>query len=321
MDIDNNNGLEQTGPVKSSGQTVSDDSPVLTVENLPKILVTNVCNETREPWLAWAPEIPFENLASSSRGSEREVGRESLDEELNNLMDISIEIESNKVMKVDYIDTWTVTLRNPEMMAEYSQQKDTTYRSSIFSLTILWIFVFVSQLFEIPNHLRRDHFGLTFSLVSGSVFLCFLLAQLVVVVAQYSPAVSKRIRDISDKFSNCQKTRKIVITFTVIMMVGACTVSSLDIVRELQHEYEGEESQDLYIRHSSQYLGYIWIVSIISLSTFIKLHYLYKAILLSVIFLLYSALIVTFVLLLPQYNILLTRDELNYLSHINSFTV
>ena len=38
MDIDNNNGLEQTGPVKSSGQTVSDDSPVLTVENLPKIL-------------------------------------------------------------------------------------------------------------------------------------------------------------------------------------------------------------------------------------------------------------------------------------------
>ena len=310
-----------TGPVKSSGQNGSDDSPVLTVENLPKILVTNVCNETREPWLAWAPEIPFENLASSSRGSEREVGRESLDEELNNLMDISIEIESNKVMKVDYIDTWTVTLRNPEMMAEYSQQKDTTYRSSIFSLTILWIFVFVSQLFEIPNHLRRDHFGLTFSLVSGSVFLCFLLAQLVVVVAQYSPAVSKRIRDISDKFSNCQKTRKIVITFTVIMMVGACTVSSLDIVRELQHEYEGEESQDLYIRHSSQYLGYIWIVSIISLSTFIKLHYLYKAILLSVIFLLYSALIVTFVLLLPQYNILLTRDELNYLSHINSFTV
>ena len=321
MDIDNNNGLEQTGPVKSSGQNGSDDSPVLTVENLPKILVTNVCNETREPWLAWAPEIPFENLASSSRGSEREVGRESLDEELNNLMDISIEIESNKVMKVDYIDTWTVTLRNPEMMAEYSQQKDTTYRSSIFSLTILWIFVFVSQLFEIPNHLRRDHFGLTFSLVSGSVFLCFLLAQLVVVVAQYSPAVSKRIRDISDKFSNCQKTRKIVITFTVIMMLGACTVSSLDIVRELQHEYQSEESQDLYIRHSSQYLGYIWIVSIISLSTFIKLHYLYKAILLSVIFLLYSALIVTFVLLLPQYNILLTRDELNYLSHINSFTV
>ena len=66
MDIDNNNGLEQTGPVKSSGQNGSDDSPVLTVENLPKILVTNVCNETREPWLAWAPEIPFENLASSS---------------------------------------------------------------------------------------------------------------------------------------------------------------------------------------------------------------------------------------------------------------
>ena len=93
-----------------------------------------------------------------------------------------------------------------------------------------------------------------------------------------------RLRDISEKFSNCQKTRKFVITITVIMMVGACIISSLDILRLIMFSRrtgdvrsDGQESQDSYIIHSAQFLGYIWIISILSLSTFIKLHYLYKA--------------------------------------------
>ena len=103
--------------------------------------MTNVSNETRES-PDWAPEIPFESLARPEV-SEEDLGQHSLDEELNNLMDISIEIESNKVMKADFIDSWTVSLRNSEMMEEYSRQSDQTYRSSIFSLTVLWILVFL----------------------------------------------------------------------------------------------------------------------------------------------------------------------------------
>ena len=103
--------------------------------------MTSVSNQTRET-PDWAAEIPFESLARPEV-SEEDLGPHSLDEELNNLMDISIEIESNKVMKADYIDSWTVSLRNREMMAEYSRQTDQTYRSSIFSLTVLWILVFL----------------------------------------------------------------------------------------------------------------------------------------------------------------------------------
>ena len=78
------------------------------------------------------------------------------------------------------------------MMEEYSQQTDVSYRSSIFSLTILWIFVFLSQLFEIPNHIRGAEFGLTLSLASGSVFIVFLLVHLSLVVAQYSTIAPSR---------------------------------------------------------------------------------------------------------------------------------
>ena len=158
-EVENNNQQEKTMEPEVS-RSVKTDSPVLTVENLPKvyidtkyfwfplcscalpqILVTNVSNETRES-PDWAPEIPFESLARPEV-SEEDLGQHSLDEELNNLMDISIEIESNKVMKADFIDSWTVSLRNSEMMAEYSRQSDQTYRSSIFSLTVLWILVFL----------------------------------------------------------------------------------------------------------------------------------------------------------------------------------
>ena len=161
-----------------------------------------------------------------------------------------------------------------------------------------------SQLLEIPNHIGGSHFGLSLTLCSSCVFISFLLVQLVLVVAQYSKAAPSSVRDVSEKLSSCPSTRKLVITFTVVIMVIAQLLSSLDILRSLREP----GSQDSYIIHSSQYLGYIWIISIISLSTFIKLHYLYKAILLAVMFFLYTGLIVALVLLKPKYDILLLRQ-------------
>ena len=54
----------------------------------------------------WTPEIPFENLTESEGGAEGRKGAcsSSLEEELDNLMDISIEIASNKRMKKEFIN-------------------------------------------------------------------------------------------------------------------------------------------------------------------------------------------------------------------------
>ncbi len=48
-----------------------------------------------------------------------------------------------------------------------------------------------------------------------------------------------------------------------------------------------------YHEYTSQYLIHLWIVTILSLATFIKFYYLYKAALLLVMFGLYSVLIYT----------------------------
>ena len=236
------------------------------------------------------------------------LNRAFLDDELDNLMDISIEIESNKVMKADYIDPWTVSLRNSEQNAEYSKQRDYSYRSSIFCLTILWIFVLLSEIIQIPSHINQMKknpnlkFGMTMTLSTTCVFIIFLSVQLFIIIAQYSKSLPSVIRELSQKFSDCQTMPKFVISITVFMMVFSCLISSLDIARiPLSHSSnstnltETEAVLDTYRQSSIQFLMYIWILSIISLSTFIKVHYLHKALVLMIMFLLYTALIAAFI--------------------------
>ena len=50
---------------------------------------------------------------------------------------------------------------------------------------------------------------------------------------------------------------------------------------------------DSYHEYTSQYLIHIWIVTILSLATFIKFYYLYKAVLLLLMYAVYSVLILT----------------------------
>ena len=50
---------------------------------------------------------------------------------------------------------------------------------------------------------------------------------------------------------------------------------------------------DSYHEYTSQYLIHIWLVTILSLATFIKFYYLYKAVLLLVMYAVYSVLILT----------------------------
>ena len=237
-------------------------------------------------------------------------------------MDISIEIESNKVMKADYIDPWTVTLRNDDQSSEYNKQRDYSYRSSIFCLTILWIIVLLSQLLQIPVHLQAMaedpglKFGMTMTISTTVIFISFLLVQLFIIIAQYGKTLPESVREISLKFSNCQSMRKFVISFTVLMMVLCCSISSLDIVRipepiinNSSSSFIDLEDRSSYKSQSIQYLIHVWTVSIISLSTFIKLHYLYKTVMLTITFTLYSTLIILFTSFFPDnYTYLYLRN-------------
>jgi len=85
----------------------------------------------------WTPEIPFESLTETGAENERKA---SLEEELDNLMDISIEIASNKRMKRDFIHPFKLTFRDKDIERKYSQQNDYMYKLhvQIFSVLHRW---------------------------------------------------------------------------------------------------------------------------------------------------------------------------------------
>ncbi len=80
-------------------------------------------------------------------------GGGNINDELDNLMDISIEIASNKRMKRDYIKPFSLTFRDEELERKYCHQRDLTFKSSLFCVVGVWILVFLSELFQIPLHL------------------------------------------------------------------------------------------------------------------------------------------------------------------------
>ena len=76
----------------------------------------------------WKPEIPFGNLeigdTSNTKAAQEktELKAPSLAEELDNLMDISIEIASNKRMKKDYIKPFKLTFKDKDLEKKVSAQ-------------------------------------------------------------------------------------------------------------------------------------------------------------------------------------------------------
>ena len=119
----------------------SKNSPILSTMNLPKIMITNANNEVTGN--SWTPVIPFKSLGEAAPENERKA---NLKEELDNLMDISIEIDSNKRMKSDFIHPFKLTFRDKDIERMYSQQYDYMYKSSLFCIVGLWIFMLLSEL-------------------------------------------------------------------------------------------------------------------------------------------------------------------------------
>ena len=52
-------------------------------------------------------------------------------------------------MKADHIDPVSVRLREPAMAEEFSRQGDTSYRSSVFCVAVLWLLVLASQIVQV----------------------------------------------------------------------------------------------------------------------------------------------------------------------------
>ncbi|XP_070498799.1 adenylyl cyclase 78C-like isoform X2 [Chironomus tepperi] len=189
-----------------------------------------------EPTTDWTPEIPFKNLKEATitapdtndnrKGTnngnggcnEMDMSCNSLSatEEVDELIDQSIQINSNKQMRDEYLNSWTLRFKEPLQEVCFCQLREDMFRSNMLCMFIVWIFIVMCQFVIIP---RCSY--LTITLV---VTTCIISAGCVLVMAEEYPGLPKFLRKSSATLVHDRNRRTIFVCGAVILMSVASSV-------------------------------------------------------------------------------------------------
>ena len=119
------------------------------------------------------------------------------------------------------------------------------HKSSLFCIVGFWIFILISELIQIPVHIKwieikeeqkcgnsnKKPFAMLLTITCSLFFLLILTIQLLLVIAESSKTMPTYLKQISHKFLNSHNMRKYVIAFILFMMSFSCAISSIDMLR------------------------------------------------------------------------------------------
>ena len=202
------------------------------------------------------------------------------EEVIDEIIDQNIQINSNKQMREEYLNTWTLRFKEPLQEICFCQLREDMFRSNMLCMFIMWIFIVLCQFVIIPSCTV-----LTVTLIVTTVIIS---AGCVLVMAEEYPGLPKFFRDISAELILDRNRRTMIVCAAVVLMSAA---SSMGL-----SSYYSNENIDL-ISHSSpafnrtfdcdvtntcvqpKYVVFTWVLCLIALATALKLYYLVKTIL------------------------------------------
>ncbi|XP_076361837.1 adenylate cyclase type 8-like isoform X2 [Tachypleus tridentatus] len=248
----------------------------------------------------WTPEIPFENLNdlgdpvnedsfdvnhrptnqekqldNRKTGSHRKLAL-TMSEEVDELIDHSIEIESNKRIRKENVRWFTLSFKSKDMETNFHQIRDTVFRSNLLCAFVIWLFIATCQSILLPR-----------SLIMLAAFLLTTLALIIFVLVTMATEFShfpKAIKNVSRKLDEKRFFRNLVIcgAVFVIFIASSSTMFVCD-------RFSSKESNDtsLYDPDSPycyypQYFVFTWILTMVACAAFLKLNYSLKMIMLVV---------------------------------------
>ncbi|XP_042869482.1 adenylyl cyclase 78C-like isoform X2 [Penaeus japonicus] len=192
----------------------------------------------------WTPEIPFGNLEMDWEDEafleeEFPEGLEDEDEEaevtqftnptstfaqeVDNLMDNSIEIESNKRMRAEHMNPVTLTFKDPEMEEMYHQVRADLLKSNVVCTCVIWVLIAVCQAIVVPSS-SRYVLVLPF-LVASSL----LAAGLLLVMSEEFPRLPKALRRLSTRLARATLGRKVFVC-ALIAIIAVPSMLTLILV-------------------------------------------------------------------------------------------
>nr|XP_022908202.1 adenylate cyclase type 8-like [Onthophagus taurus] len=188
----------------------------------------------------WTPEIPFENLqAPAPRDIEEDIDslnfsmtkqkyesndarkqnfpKPTMEQEVDEIMDHSIEIESNKRMRKVNVNLWTLRFKDDEAETLFSQLREDMFKSNMLCCFIIWLFIVGTHIAIIPLE--------TSTVICLIITTLLLSATSVLVMAEEFKQLPAHLRNISTTLVHHRKSRTLFICGIIILMSCASTLS------------------------------------------------------------------------------------------------
>ncbi|XP_016934930.2 adenylyl cyclase 78C isoform X1 [Drosophila suzukii] len=179
----------------------------------------------------WIPEIPFKNLNSPEEGLNRadsilvdtkedhRVSVAVLDEEIDEFIEQNIQINSNKEIRREYLNPWTLKFKDKSQEQKFCQLREDMFRSNMLCVFVIWIFMVLCQVIIIPRCTR-----LIICLSVGTIVLTFCC---VLVMAEEFPGLPRCLKTNSAKLVHQRQRRTLFICGVIVSM---CMLSAIGLV-------------------------------------------------------------------------------------------
>ena len=169
----------------------------------------------------WIPEIPFKNLnecgggvnAAESFRDKKHTDREDVftsTEEVDEMIDQSIQINSNKQIRQEYLYTWTLKFKDSSQEGTFCQLREDMFRSNMLCVFVVWIFIVLCQAVIIPR--------CTILIVALSITTFLLTVGCILVMAEEFSGLPKFLQQSSSTLVHDRSRRTIFVCLTIILM-------------------------------------------------------------------------------------------------------
>ncbi|GFQ79074.1 hypothetical protein TNCT_607601, partial [Trichonephila clavata] len=238
----------------------------------------------------WNPEIPFENLnymrdsmdeetASLPPTDEQKARKPSthrpltptVSEEVEELIEQSIEIESNKKMRKDHLSWFSLTFRSPDTETKFHQIRDRVFRSNTSCAFAVWIFVALTQIIMTPKSLVTVSVFPAVTLILGATFAAVCASTALAPSAGWA-------RVLGSALDNRRPLRNAIFCATVAAIVLGATANMFSCDRSFVREGLNQTSIEPSTSQCTdpQYFVLSWILTMVACVSFLKVHYLLK---------------------------------------------
>ncbi|KAK9712968.1 Adenylate and Guanylate cyclase catalytic domain [Popillia japonica] len=172
----------------------------------------------------WTPEIPFENLHHSDLDDDadsinfplnkndtyRDTKKSSTMEEVDEIIDHNIEIESNKRMRNANVNNWSLRFKDTDTEHQFSQIREDMFKSNMLCCFVIWIFIVLTHVAIIPLS--------TVIVICLIVVTILLSATSVLVMAEEFHQLPAALQNISKTLVHHRTSRTAFICGVIILM-------------------------------------------------------------------------------------------------------